>query len=126
VPKTDAKKRATPTNLPQVEFINYDLTKEDKAKLHEWRATRDFSLEMLIDTIVDSSYNLSVKFDAYNHCFGAFLTPRLPDTANAGYILTGRGSTACAAITGVLFRHFVLFEGEWPTDLVRRGGIDDD
>lgn len=107
-------------------FINYDLDKETREKFKAWAHENIDEVYDLIGGVVELGYAFSVKWDDFNNCFGAFLTCNKKDDPNQGKILTARGSTAFSAITGVLYRHGVVFDGVWPEYNKKRGILDDD
>lgn len=108
------------------EFINYDLTKDDKARFKAWISGNGFDPWDIIDKLIESGYTLAIKPDSYHDCYAAYIQPVSEDNPNTGYILSGRAGSGSMAALGALFRHLVVFECEWPTDTVRRGGLDDD
>lgn len=108
------------------EFINYDLTKDDKARFKAWVSGSTFDPWDLIDKLIEGGYSLSIKPDSYHDCCAAYIQPTSEGNPNSGYILSGRAGCGSMAVLGALFRHLVIFEQEWPTDTVRRGGLDDD
>lgn len=113
-------------NQPDVFFVNYDLRKEEKAKFKKWVTAEMPRLDEMLIGLSEGEYQLSVRFDDYNGCHAAFLSPRGEKAkVNEGLILTGRGSSPLMAIMGVLYRHFVLFEGEWGTHRSAKGTVDD-
>ncbi len=112
--------------VPSVQFINYDLPGDEKEALKKWRASKSFDLADMIERAVDSGYVVSVKKDDYNQCLAAFLTPVGDDHPEHGFILTGRGSTAIGALTGLFYRHYVVFEGGWPKQQGKRVNLDDE
>lgn len=113
-------------NSPDVYFVNYDLRKEEKAKFKKWVTSEGQKLDEMLLRLCEGEYQLSIKYDDYNTCYAAFISPR-GDKAkiNEGLILTGRGSSPLMAIMGVLFRHYVLFEGEWSSHKSNKGSVDD-
>src|SRR5690242_10105676 len=117
-----------PTEYKQggVQFINFDLDEATKKKYKAWCQKAREELNDAIDRLLDSGFNLSVKFDGYGGGFGAYIQPRDKKHALAGWILSSRASTPTNAILGVLYRHYVIFDGNWPTEGVRRVGMDDD
>lgn len=120
--RTDGKQ----AEFKRSEFINYDLTQDDKARFKEWIGSKSFQPWDIIDKLLDSGYTLSVKPDSYHDCYAAYIQPISEDNPNFGYIVSGRSGSSTMAIFGALFRHLVLWQCEWPSDTVRRGGLDDD
>jgi len=109
-----------------VQFINYDLTLEQKATFKAWMSDNyDKAFDML-QNVVDGGYNLSVKTDEKAHGYACFLTCQNDKSPNKGWILSGRGSHPLNAMLAVIYRHEVLFEGTWPVDSVKRYTLDDE
>jgi hypothetical protein len=109
-----------------VQFVNYDFDESTKKKFKAWKATNEAKLPDIIDKLLDSGFNLSVKIDSYGGGYASHIVPADPKSPLAGWILSGRAGTPCNAILGVIYRHLVVFEGNWPTDDIRRRGLDDD
>lgn len=124
--RTAKPKNRKQEEFKRSEFINYDLTKDDKARLKQWLASPSFDPWDAIDKLIEAGYTVSVKPDKYHDCVAAYIQPVDEDNPNFGYILSGRAGSASMAVAGALFRHLVVFEQDWPTDTVRRGGMDDD
>lgn len=120
-PQTTPNKPAQPKFLG---FINYDLTKEESARLKGRVMTLDeFETEML--RLNDEGYKVSLSYDAYHKCYGCFFSHRDPDHDNAGYILSGRGSTPFKAFKQALYIHFQVFDGVWGRDRATNAELDD-
>lgn len=108
------------------QFVNYDLTADDKAAFKKWAHEQIQDAWDMVDKLLDSGYHVSIKRDTYNGCYGCFVICKSANDPNNGYILTGRGTTSQAALLGALYRHLVIFEGAWDTDGFRRNGTDDE
>lgn len=121
---SDKSKPKKPTD---VQFVNYDLTVEDKKRFKEW-AHENAGMPMfeMLDQIVEAGFNVSCKYSLYEGCHVCFIIATPEKEALAGWILPGRGSTAFSAMAGAIFRHFILFEGTWPIREDVRRGMDDD
>lgn len=110
----------------QAQFVNFDLDEATKAKFKQWREKQVVHLADLVDKLCDSGYGISAKPDSYSGGYASFITPLDPKNPLAGWILSGRGSSASNAMLGALYRHLVIFQGNWPIDGIRRVGFDDD
>lgn len=127
-----SKREASPeryrqlTGKEQVSFINYDFDDSTRRKFKEWFHEQIEHTFDMVDALVDSGYSVSIKRDNRNQCYSSFIIPTDDKSRNAGFILAGRGSTTLSAIMGALYRHLVVFDGQWPTQGVRRVGLDDD
>jgi len=119
------------TNKPaftrEVSFVNYDLTAEDKVAFKAW-AHENAGMPMfeLMMNALEKGFNLSCKWSDFEGCHTAFLiaTPKVKELN--GWLLSGRGSTPFGAIAGCLFRHFVLFDEDWPIREDMKRARDDD
>jgi hypothetical protein len=111
---------------PGVQFVNYDFTPEQKATFKLWMNDNYDKAFDMMQNVVDGGYNLSVKVDEKSHGYAAFLTCQNDKSPNKGWILSGRGSHPLNAILGVMYRHEVLFDGNWPTDSAKKYALDDE
>jgi hypothetical protein len=100
------------SKFDDVEFINYDLSSEQKKACKSWQLTVDEMDDHLIK-LCEAQYKLSVAWDDYNEAFAAFLSTRDTHSYNAGKILTGRGSTPVKAIKQVLYKHLECLGEDW-------------
>lgn len=114
-----------PTGAGGVLFINYDLSDNDKKLFREWKQQHTDDLADMIDDVCEHGYQVSLKYDAFNKCQGAFLIAKATGTQNDGFILCGRSSTTVGALYGVFYRHYRLFEGVWPVNNHRANLLDD-
>lgn len=114
-PKDDAESapaREKPNSFEQFEFLNYELTKEQKDALKAmplWNGEWD---EML-GNATKTGFAISLKVDGFNHCFAAYMQIRLRSHPCYGFILSGRGSTQTKALRQLLYKHFVALEENW-------------
>jgi hypothetical protein len=109
-----------------VTFISFPLDAQQKKQLKETVWTLDdFDTELC--NLNDDGYKVSFNYDDYNDCYGCFITPGKGNTTNAGFILTGRGSSPWKAFRQAAYVHVVLFEKDWSgwRDTRRGEQIDD-
>lgn len=128
---SEIKNRKNNKPTPKAEFksavfINHAFTADDKARFKEWAGTNIGELWGIIDRVCDDGFKVTVKEDTYNQCYSAFLQASDEKNALYGYILTGRSRSASMALLAVLFRHYVVFEADWPTDVSRDSRMDDE
>lgn len=128
---SEIKNRKSKQQRPKAEFkpaqfINHGFTDGDKAEFKLWAAKFLAQLGDLLDKIVDDGYTVSVKPDSYSGGVAAFLSTTDETSPNHGFILSGRSRSSAMAVLAVLYRHYVLFEGDWPTDVVRNSRMDDE
>lgn len=120
------KPAASKPAFVQAQFVNYDLTDDDKSQFKTWAETNAQRLGELLDNLTDAGYRITIKRDTYHDCFSAWLQTDDEKSGNYGFILSGRSRSATMALFGVCFRHYRLFETDWPVETVRRAGMDDD
>lgn len=124
--RTSEVKTVVDGKKPVNPFINYDMTDDEKKIFKAWAHENVDELKNLLDKLLDDGMNFSCKWDTFNDCVAAFILCVKDGDERKGFILTGRGSTFFGASMGVLYKHYVLLEGNWPLDTVRRNQLDDD
>jgi len=107
-----ATNKSTRKPFVQSEFVDYDLSAEDKA-LCKAQILDVEQFDALLVRLIEGGYKLSVKWDTYTKCNASFLISDDPLNENFGLILTGRGSTPLKAIKQVLYKHFQCLGGDW-------------
>lgn len=127
------KKQASPERYAELNggrpntFVNYEMSEGEKKAFKAWLKDKGTDeLVELINQAIEGGYNLSVKYDAYNESIAAFLTGIATNEKNKALILAGRGRTPFTAMMNTLYRHFVLFEQQWPITEGRRRPTDDE
>jgi len=108
------------------QFILYELDKSQQAECKAWGITADELLDECL-ALVSDGYRFSLRFDSYSQAYACFVTVDGSEHVNAGYILTGRGSTVAKALKQAIYKHKVCLDGLWAEYADRRGGdtIDD-
>lgn len=124
--KRKPRKDVARPGFERAQFINYDLSKADREGFKQFREQHADEIGVFIDNLLDAGYSVSIKRDTYNECYAAYLQTSDPKSQNHGYILTGRSRSGAMAFLSLVFRHFVLFEGQWPCDTARRNPLDDE
>jgi len=94
-----------------IEFVNRELSSEETDHYREWRADLD-NLTDEMDRMLQNGYKISVKFDDYSDSYAAFLFPPIGDD-NEGKCLTGRGGNSYRALSEAVYKHVVIFGGNW-------------
>ncbi len=120
------RERTPKKEFKPAEFVNYDLTDDDKTRFKAWYSAKSFDGWALIDKLLSAGYALSIKPDDYHECVACFISPVSDKNPNYGAILTGRGRSSTMAVLGSLFRHYILFEELWPERHENRSPLDDD
>lgn len=98
--KQPAKKEYTP--LPFYGFIQYSLTDDEKAYLKQQGVDHD-RLWDTTEGLIESGWTFKFGYDSYNHAYQCVVSQRFADNPNAGYMLTGRGSTPPKALRQALY-----------------------
>ncbi|HEY9758950.1 MAG TPA: hypothetical protein V6C97_27525 [Oculatellaceae cyanobacterium] len=126
VKNRNGKPKSSKPTFSQGQFINHSFTDDDKSKFKTWAETFAVQLGDLVDRLCDDGYGISVKYDAYTDAYASFIQTRDEKSSNYGLILTGRSRSAQMAMLAVLYRHYVVFEADWPNDVARKTGMDDE
>ena len=106
------------------EFIQLELSKEQEVVCKAWVVTPEQVWDYL-EEMVSDGYKFTLKHDTYNHCAAVFCIPST-ENANAGYILTGRGSRVWKAVKQLLFKHDHLLDGVWTAAASGKLGLEID
>lgn len=128
-----SKKQASPERYAElnggrpVTFVNYDMPDGEKKQYKKWLGDQnEQSLFVLIDSLVGSGYAISIKHDEYNDCEAAYITTQQEGNQNRALILSGRGRSVLTAAANALFKHFVLFDAQWPEATSRKKPTDEE
>jgi hypothetical protein len=104
----------TAPRFNNAQFVQLELTEEQSKELKATIVTGDGILEQM-EKMIDDGYKFTIKYDSYGDCIGAWCQPTDEGSANSGYILTGRGTSASKAVKQLLYKHHVLLQGDWGT-----------
>lgn len=94
-------------------FVQVDLTEAQKEMCKHWVAW-DNDPDGAVQAVLGDGLKVTVKEDERSGGYLAMIVPATEPHKFAGWILTGRGSTALKAVKQACFRHLVQFEGDWP------------
>jgi hypothetical protein len=108
------------------QFVNYDLTPEQKVTFRGWMADNFDKLADMMHSVVAGGYSLSVKMDTKSDGYLVYLTCTDDKSVNKGWVLTSRGSHPLNAMLSVFWKHAVLFNEDWPKTGNRRYDMDDE
>lgn len=101
-------------------FVRCELSTEDKRALAQRELDPGRVFDQL-DALVESGYKFSVGLQSDQTAYIASLFDRDEESKTKGYTLTGRGRSFSNAIAALLYKHYDLLDGIWPT-----GKPDDD
>lgn len=97
----------------KTQFINYDLSKEDKKAVADY-ILQDGWIEASLHTMLEAGFRAVLDYDTKQEVFTAMVFPKGEDGPFAGYSISSRGSTAIKALAVVIWKHVVLYNGDWP------------
>lgn len=106
------KKSTKSSKSLDIEFINWELTKEEKLAAKSYEVPVDHLL-VLVEELVDDGYRVSFKRDDYNKCFNCSLTEPARIDGSSSRCIVSRGPTVGDAVRVAMFKHHVLLEGDW-------------
>lgn len=128
-----AKKQASPERYAElnggkaVTFVNYDMPDGEKKQYKKWLGDQnEGTLLELVARLLETGYAVSIKHDEYNDCEASYLTTSQEGNPNKALILSGRGRSVVTALANVLFKHFVLFDAQWPEATSRKKPTDEE
>lgn|SRR5512135_81754 len=122
-PATRQSTRRPSPGSGSVQFVNRELTAEEKVAQRAWRNDGEAVLA-LMDEACDDGYKFSLKYDDYSSSYACFLFPS-DDSDNGSLCLTGRGGTVYRAIAEALYKHVVIFRKVWVISGGPGYGVDD-
>lgn len=113
------KKKTFQNNQFDIEFVNYELNKEQKEEARRYELDTERAFQLL-EELCGDGYKISWKYDERNKCFQASLTSAAKGTTEKQRCMVSRGPDLYSAIRVSLWKHYVLFDGDWasnaPTD----------
>ena len=112
---------SSPEQKPR--WISVDLTPKQKADMVS-RFPDPGEVFSWLHRLIESGYKVTQQWSSYEKCHACYIFPVGDEHANAGHILSNRGSTPYHALRGALYRHFVVFEENWGNREAQ--GIDED
>ncbi len=103
------------TSSDKIEFISYVNITLDKDQIGAYKKWRETTLDIWseVDRYTENGYRVSVSYDTMNKCIQASIVTNDPKNDNAGYIMTGRGSTAATAIAQAIYKDTYVAQGNW-------------
>jgi len=105
-------------------FVNYSLSEGEREACKRTEMSLE-SLESMLKTVEDGGYKLFLSFDFKNSVYQAAMTCNELTHFNAGWFLTGRGSTPVKALKQLFYMHFTIFGSSWPHEGQGKMDLDD-
>ena len=128
----DSKGNSTSVSKPKTPrfndtvFISFPLSEEQKQEIKRVTFNLD-DVDSAVIRLCEENYKVSFSFDEYSSAYAVFITPKGDKHRNAGFILTGRGSSPHKALKQAYYVHTSLFDGDWSgwKDERRNADLDD-
>lgn len=111
-PSDGGNKRKTTNRFNDVKFINWSLSAEEKATVKAWQPTIEEMDDHELKTI-QAGHKITTSYDNYGDCYSTSIVPTQDNKTNAGYILTGKGSTPFKSRKQALYIHLWIFSQDW-------------
>jgi len=106
------QKKSVPQNYSDITFINYDLTAEQKTEVKGWKPAFE-QVFSLFEGMIADGFKVSFKFDTRNKCVQCSLTEPFESAKKVTRCMVSRGPDLYSAIRVAVWKHTVLFEGDW-------------
>lgn len=106
-----ASKKADPAPQQTV-WVNVDLDKAQSAEMKDMFPTAAETM-VAVEGMLADGYSITLKAEPARECFAAYCFPNRNEPLNAGFALAARGSKIASALRGLVYRHCVVFQGNW-------------
>lgn len=94
-------------------FINIAMADADKEAARQWIAAFSGEVESYLSDAIWSGFKYSVSADVSNECFIATFTGTPYEGSSLRASLSARGVTHWEATALLVYKHYVLAEGNW-------------
>lgn len=116
--KEPVEKKALPryacaADAPWGGFLNARMDDARKAQFDDWFTNYSSKVWSSLDDAVGEGLKFSLSYDAENEAYVATLTGRLCLSLDQRWAASARAGTWEEACALVLFKHYVLAEGNW-------------
>ena len=101
-------------------FVNYTLDDSERQHLKALQYGVSEYDDILVK-LLEEEYAVSISYDDYSSAFMCLLRPKFTDNVNAGYLLSGRGSTPLKAVRQVAYIHWSVFDRDWGAHYQAKG-----
>lgn len=113
VPPVPAPKYQTKDDAPWGGFLNARMDDEKKARFVEWQTANATRVWPALDDALSEGLKFSLAYDAENEAYIATFTGRLCLSLEQRWAASSRAGTWEEATALLVFKHFVLAEGNW-------------
>lgn len=105
---------AAHADAPWGGYINIRLTEAQVETYRVWAASEGPATWWnLFTELVDSGAKIGLVYDSENECYIASLTGRLLPEFDSRYCMTARGGTLEETVSLLVWKHFVLAQGNY-------------
>lgn len=94
-------------------FVSCDLDKALKEQSKVWVNENREALGEKSEALVTDGYKISLSMDRIHDCFQASATCTDSESEDYGFCLTARAPDVWSALGVLLFKHYVVLEGDW-------------
>jgi len=105
------------------DFVECHLGEKDKVQVRQAVERLDELMDGF-ERLIQNGYKVSIAVDDRNDNYGAYCTIKDPNSPNYPYMLVGRGPSAVGAIAALLYKHTVMLDGMWASEVERTQGKD--
>lgn len=110
MPRKSSKKTDTPEWKG---FVDCNLDKAMKEAAKKWIASNAADQMVKVSELVDDGYKVSFSLDRYHDAYQASMSYQVNGGPNSGYTLSARGPDLAGAVGMLLYKHFIVLEGDW-------------
>lgn len=110
-----------PNDAPWGGFINLRVTDEQKDHFAIWFDANRSLIDSSLEDTLSEGMRFGLAYDAENECFIATFTGKGVASIGQRYCLTSRAGTIPESIALLLWKHWILCDGDWGDFNVRTG-----
>lgn len=107
-----AQKSKNASVMTELEFINWELTAEEKKAAKLWDVTPEYIFGAL-EALVSDGYKVAIKYDNYNKCTSFSVTEPVRKDGKPSRCIVSRGPDVTGAARIACYKHFELLAGDW-------------
>lgn len=104
-------------------FLNMKLDDADKERFDGWLVENASRVGSALEDALNEGIKFSLSYDAENECYIATFTGKLIPAHDTRYAASARAGTVNEGIALIVYKHFVLAEGNWFDFLPHNGKL---
>ena len=105
-------------------FVDCNLDKSTKEKAKAWVIEQAAEHMSKISALVDDGYKISFSLDRFHDAYQASMSYQVNGHTNSGFTLSARGPDLGSAVGMLLYKHFVVLDGDWSNGTQRSKDAD--